>query len=81
MAKHDGSYYLAFWLEEPNYDVNKHVERPVNPEKLTFISSRFFKTTQVLTFNADGSFKTVQLTPSLRTALTATDCVSILRLK
>ena len=36
----DGSYYLAFWLEEQDYDVNKRVETPVNPEKLTFISSR-----------------------------------------
>lgn len=81
MAKHDGSYYLAFWLEEQDYDVNKHVETPVNPERLTFVSDRVFKTTQVLTFNADGSLKTVQLTPSLRIALSATDCVAILRLK
>jgi hypothetical protein len=81
MAKHDGSYYLAFWLEEQNYDLNNHVETPVNPEKLTFISSRTFRTTQVLTFNADGSLKTVQLTPGSHVALTATDCVAILRLQ
>jgi hypothetical protein len=81
MAKHDGSYYLAFWLEEQNYDVNKHIETPANPEKLTFISSRNFKSTQLLAFNADGSLKTVQLTPSLHIALTATDCVAILKLK
>jgi hypothetical protein len=81
MAKHDGSYYLAFWLEEQNYDVNKHVETPVNPEKFTFISSRAFKSNQLLTLNADGSLKTQQLTSGLHIALTATDCVAILILK
>jgi hypothetical protein len=81
MAKHDGSYYLAFWLEEQNYDVNKHVETPVNPEKLTFLSSHVFKSTKLLALNGDGSLKTVQLTPSLHIALTATDCVAILRLQ
>jgi hypothetical protein len=81
MAKHDGSYYLAFWLEEQNYDVNKHVETPVNPEKLTFISSQVFKSAKLLALNADGSLKTVQLTPSVHIALTATDCVAILRLQ
>jgi hypothetical protein len=81
MAKHDGSYYLAFWLEEQNYDVNKHVETPVNPEKLTFISSRNFKSAQLLALNADGSLKTAQLTSSVHIALTATDCVTILKLQ
>jgi hypothetical protein len=81
MAKHDGSYYLAFWLEEQNYDVNKHVETSVNPEKLTFISSHVFKSAKLLAVNGDGSLKTVQLTPSLHIALTATDCVAILRLQ
>ena len=81
MAKHDGSYYLAFWLEEQDYDVNKHVEIPVNPENFTFISSRSFQSTQLLAFHADGSLKTVKLKPGLRIALTATDCVAILRLQ
>ena len=31
MAKRDGSYYLAFWLEEQGYDVNKRLETPVSP--------------------------------------------------
>jgi hypothetical protein len=81
MMKHDGAYYLAFWLEEQDYDVNKHVEIPVNPENLTFTSSRSFQSTQLLAFSADGSLKTVQLKPSLHIALTATDCVAFLRLQ
>jgi hypothetical protein len=81
MAKRDGSYYLAFWLEEQDYDVNKRAEIPVNPEKITFVSSRVFKTAQLLVFNADGALKTMQLAPSARIPLTATDCVAILRLQ
>ena len=81
MAKRDGSYYIAFWLEEQDYDVNQRAETPVNPETLTFVSSRVFKTTQLLAFNAEGSLKTMQLKPSARIPLTATDCVAILRLQ
>jgi hypothetical protein len=81
IAKRDGSYYLAFWLEEENYDVNKRVETAVNPEKFTFTSSRSFQSIELLAFNADGSLKTVQLKPSLHIPLNATDCVAILRLK
>ena len=81
MAKRDGSYYLAFWLEEQDYDINKRVETPVSAEKLTFVASRVFKKTQLLAFSADGSLKTVQLNPSDRISLTATDCVAVLRLQ
>jgi hypothetical protein len=81
MAKRDGSYYVAFWLEEQNYDVNKRVETPVGPEKLTFVSSRAFKSTQLLVFSADGTIKTIELTPSAHIALTASDCVAILKLR
>jgi hypothetical protein len=80
MAKRDGSYYVAFWLEEQDYDVNKRTELPVNPEKLTFVSGREFKTSELITLSPDGSLKTVQLTPSSRISLTATDCLTILRL-
>jgi hypothetical protein len=40
-----------------------------------------FKSAKLLAVNGDGSLKTVQLTPSLHIALTATDCVAILRLQ
>jgi hypothetical protein len=81
MMKRDGSYYLAFWLEEQGYDVNKHVETPVSAEKLTFVSSRVFKSIRLLAFSADGSLKAAQLNPSDRISLTATDCVAILGLQ
>jgi hypothetical protein len=81
MAKRDGSYYLAFWLEEQNYDINRRVEMPVSAEKLTFVASRVFKKIQLLAFSADGSLKAVQLNSSDRISLTATDCVTILRLQ
>jgi hypothetical protein len=72
---------VAFWLEEQDYDVNQRAETPVNPEKLTFVSSRIFGTTQLLAFNADGAVKTMQLTPSAQIAFTASDCVAIPRLQ
>ena len=81
MAKRDGSYYVAFWLEEQDYDVNKRAETPVTPEKITFVASHVFKATQLLAFNADGSLKTMQLNPSDRIPLTVTDGVAILRLQ
>jgi hypothetical protein len=81
MMKRDGSYYLAFWLEEQGYDVNKHVETPVSAEKLTLVASRVFNKIQLLAFSADGSLKAVPLNPSDRISLTATDCVAILRLQ
>jgi hypothetical protein len=81
MMKHDGAYYLAFWLEEQDYDPVRHVETPVNPEKLMFTSGRPFQSAQLLAFNPDGLVKTVQLKPSLHIELTATDCVAILRLQ
>jgi hypothetical protein len=79
MAKHDGSYYVAFWLEEQDYDVNKRSETLVSPEKLTFVASRVFKKIQLLAFSADGSLKATQLNPSERISLTATDCIAILK--
>jgi hypothetical protein len=81
MAKRDGSYYLAFWLEEQDYDVNQHAETPANPEKLTFVARRVFKTNQLLLFNADGTIKTVQLRPGARIPLTASDCLAVLKLQ
>jgi hypothetical protein len=81
MAKRDGSYYVAFWLEEQNYDVSKRAETPVEPERLTFVSSRAFKSTQLLVFSADGTLKTVELRPSAHIALTASDCIAILKLR
>jgi hypothetical protein len=81
MAKRDGSYYLAFWLEEQDYDVNQHAETPATPEKLTFVASRVFKTNQLLLFDADGTIRTEQLRPGTRIPLTATDCLAILKLQ
>jgi hypothetical protein len=56
----------AFWLEEKDYDVNKRVETPVNPEKLTVVSNHVFKTTQIIAFNADGSIRKCRMQPVLR---------------
>jgi hypothetical protein len=81
MAKRDGSYYLAFWVEGQDYDVNKHMETPVGPEKLTFVSSRVFKTARLAAFHADGSLETTQLAPGAHIPLAAADCVSILKLE
>jgi hypothetical protein len=81
MAKRNGSYYVAFWEEEQNYDFTKSAETPVTPENFTFTSSRVFKTTQLIAFSADGSLKSTELAPSSRIPLVATDCVSILRLQ
>ena len=81
MAKRDGSYYLAFWAEGQDYDVNKHMETPVGQEKVTLASSPIFKTAQLFEFNADGSIKTRKLTPSREIPLIATDCITILRLQ
>lgn len=80
IAKRNGSYYVAFWLEEQNYDGNKHVEIPVKPEAITFTSSQAFSTAQLTTFAPDGSTKTTNLTPAASIPLTATDCVTILQL-
>ena len=81
LAKRDGSYYLAFWLEEPDYDVNAHTETPVNPQKVTLETAQVFKDAQLITFHADGSIKTTPVTPGARMVLSATDCVSLLRLQ
>jgi hypothetical protein len=81
MAKRDGSYYIAFWLEEQNYDVNKHLETPVNPAKLTFVTGSIFKKAQVVTFHQDGALTTTSLAPGARIPLTATSCVTILKLQ
>ncbi len=81
MMKHDGSYYLAFWLEEQDYEVNKRVETPVKPEKLIFSSNHVFRAAQLITFEADGSLKTTEVVPAARISLTATDCVAILKLR
>ena len=72
---------FIFWVEEQDYDPNTHVETPVNPEKLAFASSRHFRTAQLLAFDTDGALTITRLTPSARIALTATDCVAILRLQ
>ena len=81
MAKRDGSYYLAFWLEEQGYDVNKRVETPVSPEKVSFLSNHIFKTAQLISFEADGSVKTTEVVPAARISLTVTDCIAILKLR
>jgi hypothetical protein len=81
MAKRDGSYYLAFWVEGQDYDVNKRMETPVGSEKLTFVSSRLFKTARLIGFHADGSVETTQLASGGHIPLAATDCVSILKLE
>jgi hypothetical protein len=81
IAKRDGSYYLAFWVEGQDYDVNKHMETPVEQEKVTLASSRVFKTAQLLEFNAEGSIKTRQLRPSREIPLIAAECITILRLE
>ena len=78
--KADGSYYLAFWVESSDFDVNKRLPTPVPMEKVTFQSNRVFKTTQLLSFGQDGSIQTTQLTPGSQIPLQATDCLSILRL-
>jgi hypothetical protein len=80
MAKRDGSYYLAFWLEEQDYDVDKRVETPVNPQRLTFVSNRVFKTAQLIVIKADGSLEVTQLKADARIPLIATDHVAILKL-
>jgi hypothetical protein len=81
MAKRDGSYYVAFWVEKQNYDVNKRVETPVSTEKITFVSSHNFKSAQLLAFGADGTVRTTELPPSAHIALIAGDCVAILKLR
>jgi hypothetical protein len=81
MAKRDGSYYLAFWLEEQGYDVNKRVETPASPEKLSFLSNHTFRSAQLISFEADGSLKTTEVAPAARISLTATDCIAILKLR
>ena len=81
MMKRDGSYYLAFWLEEQDYDVNKRVETPVKLEKLIFSSDHVFRDAHLTTFEADGSLKTAEVMPAARISLTATDCLAILKLR
>ncbi len=80
MSKGDGSYYLAFWLEEEGYDANKHTERPPKPETLTLMTPRSFRTMQIISLHADGSLTRTPLEPAARVVLEVTDCVTLLKL-
>jgi hypothetical protein len=81
MSKRDGSYYLAFWLEEEGYDANKHMETPLKPETLTFATRRSFRTMQIISMHADGSLTRTPLEPASRVVVEANDCVTLLRLQ
>ena len=80
ISKRDGSYYLAFWLEEEGYDANKRVETPPKPEAVTFVTPRSFTTMQIISMHADGSLTRTPLEPAGRVVLEVTDCVTLLRL-
>ena len=81
LAKSDGSYYLAFWLEELDFDQNTRQTIVVPAEALTYASSRVFGTAQLSQLQADGTVRTTNLTPASSIPLKVTDTVSILRLK
>ena len=81
MQKSDGSYYLAFWLEVQDYDVNTKQATPATAQKITFVSNRVFGTTTLTAFQQDGTIVTTSVLPSASIPLTATDCVTILKLK
>ncbi len=81
MARRDGSYYLALWLETEDFDVNRRIKTPATPEQVTFHSEKRFSSAQLMSFHPDGSMQTSKLTPGTAIPLTATDCVAILKLK
>ena len=81
LAKADGSYYVAFWLEESDFDQNTRQTIAVPSETLTFASTRVFNTALLSQFQADGSVRNTSLIPGSSIPLQVTDSLSILRLK
>jgi hypothetical protein len=81
MQKRDSTYYLAFWIEDQNYDVNAMKETPSKPQQVTFESDQTFADAELLAFAAEGTVITKKLSPSARLTLVASGNVSILFLK
>jgi hypothetical protein len=80
LQKRDGSYLLAFWLEEQAYNVDTRAVTPVAPESVVFQWNQAFQQIGLLTFHDDGSTSSTSVAPASQLSLTATDSVSILEL-
>jgi hypothetical protein len=80
LQKRDGSYLLAFWLEEQAYNVDTRAVTPVAPESVVFQWSQAFQQIGLVTFHDDGSTTSTSIAPASQLSLTATDSVSILEL-
>lgn len=77
----DGSFLLFFWIEKPAFD--QQTRRPIAVENraITFICSRTFSSAKLEFFHANGELTSSTLSSVHKIALTASDTVSVLRLK
>jgi hypothetical protein len=80
-AKRDGSYELAIWIEEQNYDVNNRQVAASTPVPLTFKTHRVFTTAEIDQFGPDGSISKTKVRPASSIPLTVSERILILRLK
>ena len=80
-AKRDGSYDLAIWIEEQNYDVNNKQVTASTPVQVTFTTHREFATAEVDQFGADGSIRVTKVRPGRSIPLTVSEHMLVLRLK
>jgi hypothetical protein len=81
MQRRDGSYYLAFWIENSNYNVNAMKATPSKPQQITFQTNHVFSSAVTEQYSQNGTLSSKPLTPSTSISLTATETVTILVLK
>lgn len=80
-ARRDGSYELAIWLEEQNYDVNAKQVKVSTPVPVKFTTHRTFAKAEVVQFSEDGSTRVTKVKPGASIPLTVSERLLVLRLK
>jgi hypothetical protein len=79
MQRHDGTFFLALWLEEPSYNVNTRTAIAVAPEPITIqlpAGSQYLD----YVWDATGAMTQVRPTQSTPLNLTITDKLQILEI-
>lgn len=80
-ARRDGSYELAIWIEEQNYDVNDKQVKASTPVPVKLTTRRSFAKAEVVQFDEDGSIRVTKVKSGTNIPLTVSERLLVVRLK
>jgi len=79
LQKHDGAFYLALWVEQPGYDVDKKTRLSVSPQDISLLIASTVVSLNVYQWDSQGKVTQRVITPTSPQRLTVTDHLLILR--